>query len=122
MKKSQLRQIIKEEIGKILKEDTTKNPEPEELIPARVKSNGKEALALLNGEIPYAIAHPDISSLSRMFLKGKKDDATLCGWVKKKIKEKKFIEDLKGEGKLGLNEALDIDKKTIKPLSNCRFN
>ena len=65
-----------------------------------------------------AIAHPDISSLSKMFLNGKQDDTALCGWVQKKIKEPDFIEDLM-ENKLSLNEASEIDPKTIKKLNNC---
>ena len=53
-----------------------------------------------------------------MFLNGKQDDTALCGWVQKKIKEPDFIEDLM-ENKLSLNEASEIDPKTIKKLNNC---
>jgi hypothetical protein len=117
--RKKIKSLIKEQVRKILKEDTAENPKPEELIPARVKSNGKDALALTRPDgAPYAIAHPDISSLSKMFLNGKQDDTALCGWVQKKIKEPDFIEDLM-ENKLSLNEASEIDPKTIKKLNNC---
>jgi hypothetical protein len=117
--RKKIRSLIKEQVRRILKEDIEKNPEPKELLPAKAKVSGKDALVLTKPDgAPYAIAHTDISSLSKMFLKGKQDDASLCGWIQKKIKEPEFIEDLK-ENKLSLNEASEIDPKTVKPLNNC---
>ena len=114
-----IRSLIKEQVRRIFKEETVENPKPGELIPAKAKSAGKDALILTRPDgAPYAVAHPDITSLSKMFLNGKQDDAALCGWVQKKIKEPDFIEDLM-ESNLSLNEASEIDPKTIKPLNNC---
>ena len=114
-----IRSLIKEQVRNIFKEETVENPKPGELIPAKAKSAGKDALILTRPDgAPYAVAHPDITSLSKMFLNGKQDDAALCGWVQKKIKEPDFIEDLM-ESNLSLNEASEIDPKTIKPLNNC---
>ena len=123
-----IRSLIKEQVRRIFKEETVGRPDPKELIPAKAKVQGKDALVLLNpkdNNSVYAIASKDLKAQQK-FLTYKEGDKTipvditkegdLCSWIKGQINNTKFTSNLE-ENKLNLNEEQTVTN--IEPLTQC---